>query len=198
MNAEELSQKVLEKLKEFKVQALLPALKDCSQGAIEDVLNTNGSAYYQFSTCLVDLLKPAQVIELGGAMGVWCLCVLHSLPTDSKLYSITLPEHGLEFSFIKDNYPNLIKVLGDDLDLKNWLANLYLSHTDLWFFDSLHTKEHLEKELELYKQFFRKGTILLFDDIRMEELWPVWESLPYDKAELTNPCHYSGYGLCIV
>jgi hypothetical protein len=114
------------------------------------------------------------------------------------LYSITLAEGGLEFSYVVDKYANFIPIVGDDLDLSVWPKDLDLKKTDLWFFDSLHTREQLTKELKLYTPFFKKGTILLFDDIRMDELWPIWEGLPYDKYELTDPCHYTGYGIAVV
>jgi hypothetical protein len=193
----ELYEKAMKRWESFDVNPLMPALRGCNEGAIEDVLNVNGCRYYQVSSCLADVLKPKQTVELGGAMGVWALCVLHMLPIESKLYSITLAEHGLEFSFIKDTYPNLIKIVGDDLSMDNW-KDVDLHQTDLWFFDSLHTREHLTKELELYSPFFKEGTVLLFDDIRMDELWPVWEGLSYEKLEITNPCHYSGFGIAVV
>lgn len=198
MTAKDYSQQALERLASFSVIGLLPALKHCNDGALQDVLNTNGCAYYQWSSCLMEVLKPTQVVELGGAMGVWDLCVLHTLPSASKLYSITLPEGGLEFSFVKENYSNFIPILGDDLHLEHWPKDLDLHQTDLWFFDALHTEEHLRKELEIYRPYFKKGTVLLFDDIRSFGLWPVWHDLPYDKHENTNPCHYSGFGIAVV
>ena len=200
MTAKQISDKAFERLKTFDVRGLLPALRNANQGAIDDVLNTNGNAYYQWGACLVDVVKPKQVVELGGAMGVWAICVLYHLPSDSKLYSITLAEHGLEFSYVVDNYPNLVKIIGDDLDMNNW-KGIDLSKTDLWFFDSLHTEKQLRSELKLYSPYFKKGTIILFDDIRQPELWPVWSDLIKDcrdYVELTNPCHYSGYGMVVI
>ena len=182
----------------FDLRGVLPALRNANEGAMDDVRNTNGCRYYQLLPCLIEELRPKQVVELGGAMGVSALMMLHTLPETSKLYSITLEEHGLEFSYVADHYPNFVPVVGNDLDLSVWPKDLDLSKTDLWFFDSLHTREQLTKELALYSPFFKKGTILLFDDIRMEELWPVWESLPYEKKESTNPCHYSGFGIAQV
>src|SRR5258708_37834096 len=100
----------------------------------------------------MEINKPKQINELGGEMEVSTIMMLQSKYQDYKLYSITLPEHGLEFSYIQDNYPNLTKVLGDDLDLNLWpISNLH--NTNLWFFDSEHTKEHLTKEIDLYSPF---------------------------------------------
>ena len=200
MTAKEWYDKGMKRLDAFEADGLLPSLRYCNEGAIVDVLNTNGCAYYQWSTCLVDIMKPRQVIELGGAMGVWALCVLHYLPDDSKLYSITLEEGGLEFSYIKDDYPNLKMIIGNDLNLQNW-AGVSMKETDLWFFDAEHTKEHLTKELNLYAKLIRPGAVALFDDIGMPELASVWEDLEngrwgeFDCYDATDPLHYSGYGV---
>ena len=86
-------------------------------------------------------------------------------------------------------------IVGDDLDMSNW-KDIDLGKTDLLYIDSLHTEKQLRKEIELYFPFLKKGTIVCFDDIRMPELWPVWKDLPYEKIELTDPCHYTGWGIC--
>lgn len=197
MKLKEIIDRTFERMKTFNPNELVPALHYANDGAIEDVLNTNGCANYAWCTCLIEIVKPKQVVELGGAMGVWSICVLQTLPIDSHLYSITLAEHGLEFSYVKEKYENFTPIVGDDLDMSNW-RGMELIKTDIWYFDSLHTTEQLTKELELYKPYFRKGALLLFDDIRMDELWPVWDSLEYEKYELTNPLHYTGWGIAKV
>ncbi len=198
MTAQEVFDLGMKRLQTFTVAGLMPALRAANEGAIEDVLNTNGSAYYQWSACLVDALKPKQVVELGGAMGVWDICVLHTLSQDSRLYSVTIPEHGLEFSYVVDTYQNFVPCMGNDLDLAVWPKELDLSKTDVWFIDSEHTEKHLRAELELYKPFFKKGAILLFDDIHEPELWKVWQELQWNKHDSSDPLHWSGYGICVV
>lgn len=203
MEAKELVEKAMKRWESLDMRPLLPALRFLNDGALDDVMNVNGCRYYQWSTALVDEIKPKQVVELGGAMGVWSLCVLHTLPQDSKLYSVTLAEHGLEFSYVQDSYKNFVPVVGDDLDLSVWPVGLDLTQTDLWFFDSLHTPEQLTKEFELYSPFFKSGAVILIDDIRSFGLWPVWQRLvngDFGKMscyEATNPLHYTGYGVCV-
>ena len=201
MKAKDVYQRGIEKMKSFSVKGVMPALRSANEGAIDDVLNTNGCAYYQWTPGVVELLKPKQVVEIGGAMGVWTIMALHNLPDKSKLYSITLPENGLEFCYIIDRYPNLIKVIGNDLDPEVWPEDTDLFTTDLWFFDSEHTEEQLRKEWEFYKTFFKRKAILLFDDIHLNEgMERVWEDLKenYDYFDATDPLHYSGFGICTV
>ena len=178
---------------------LRKAMEKPYDGAMwDDVLNINGCANYIFSTCLMDILKPKQVVELGGAMGTWSVCVLQMLPEESQLYSITLAEEGKEFMFVADTYKNFHQIVGDDLDMKNW-KGVDLGKTDVWYFDSLHTYEQLTKELALYSPFFKKGSLLFFDDIHlngeMEKAWgEIQEKYP-DNLDLSDPCHWSGWGI---
>ena len=205
MNLEDIVNKTFEKLKSFKPQVLLPALRAADNevygGTIwDDVMNINGCANYQFSTCLVDLLKPSQIVELGGAMGAWSLCVLHSLPAESKLYSITLAEGGKEFMFVVDKYPNFYPVVGDALSMDNW-KNVDLSKTNLWYFDSIHSYDHLTQELNLYSPFFKKDAILLFDDIHLnDEMERVWMEIQdkWETKDLTDHSHWAGWGIAKV
>lgn len=170
-----------------------------NEGSRNDVLQKDKSGYYQFLPVLIEYLKPKQVVELGGAMGAAVLMMLSTLPGESKLYSITLPENGLEFSFIKKTHPNFVPIVGDDLTLKSWPKGLDLAQTDLWFFDSLHTYEQLHAEIELYKQFFKKGAVILVDDIKLSEgMFRAWTEFPGDKFDATPYLHYSGYGIIVI
>ena len=69
-----------------------------------------------------------------------------------------------------------------------------LGKTDLFFVDTIHLAHQLEEEIKLYSPYWKKGAIVVFDDIRLNDMFPVWESLNYDKVENTNPNHYSGFG----
>ena len=92
MKARELTEEAL--AKEFHLEPIMPALRACG-GAINDILDTNASGYYQWTPRLLEILKPKQIVELGGAMGAWDLMVLNGKYQDFKLYSITLEDTGL-------------------------------------------------------------------------------------------------------
>ncbi len=181
-------------------QAYKPKLEHINQmpeRGVRDVLDKDNWGYYQFFAAYIKEKQPLQVVELGGAMGVGCVAMLSELHLDSHLYSITLEELGHEFSFIKKDYTNFTPVIGNDLDLTNWPKELDLNETDMWFFDSLHTREHLTKELELYSPFFKKGTVIFFDDIKLPELYPVWLDLKLDKYDVSVLHQPDGFGLAI-
>lgn len=170
-----------------------------SPGALRDIKDKEVSGYYQFLPCLMEYLRPRQVMELGGAMGASALMMLSSLPRESRLYSITLEENGLQFSFVRGAYHNFVPVVGDDLILENWPRGLTLSKTDLWFFDSEHTYDQLKSELDLYGKFFRKGSVILVDDIHLNEgMFKAWSEFPGDKFDASPWLHWSGFGLIVI
>ena len=160
--------------------------------------------YYKWLGAYCREFQPKQVVELGGAWGT--AAIIMASETDGKVYSITLDEKRnwngeftqLAFIYAKKDYPNLIKVIGDDLDLNSWPKDLDLSQTDFWFIDTLHTMDQLTKELELYKPFFKKGAIVAFDDIHLPELFPVWLDLPFEKLDVSQLHIPTGWGIAIV
>jgi predicted O-methyltransferase YrrM len=196
VNLKEIVDQTFKELETFNVETILPDLKDCAQGSINDVLDTQDSLYYQWITCLMRTYKPKQIVELGGAMGCSALCMLSQLPEEAKLYSITLPEHGLEFSYIKTQYPQLTKIVGDDKDMSVWPKDLDFAKTDLLFIDAEHTAEAVRRELKTYLPLIGKGKLVLVDDIHMDELWDVWLELDKEKMDLSI-LHHSGYGAFI-
>ena len=197
MSAKDLFEKTKERWLKYDISRCANELSQMQERGRRDVLDKTDWGYYQFLPCLIDQTNPQQVVELGGAMGVSALMILSSLPSQSKLYSITLEEGGLEFSYITQQYQNFVPIVGNDLDLGVW-PDMNLGDTDIWFIDSLHTFDHLTKELNLYSPYFKEGAILLFDDIKMPELWPVWRDLPYDKVDMSILHQPSGYGMAIV
>lgn len=198
-SAKELFEKVKPLWESYEVSKAEPYLKGLNEGSRNDILSRSQSGYYQFLPVLVEYMKPKILVELGGAMGAAALMMLSSLPKESRLYSITLEEHGQEFSFVKENYPNFVPIVGDDLNLDNWPKELNLAETDLWFFDSEHTFAQLHAEIELYKPFFKKGAVILVDDIHLsEEMFRAWREFPGDKFDASVWLHWSGYGIILI
>lgn len=194
---QKLVQQTLEQRQKLNLGEIFKHLTNISSGAWTDVMDLERCGNYQFLSALMLTLKPRQVIEFGGAMGVGTLCMLATLDPESKIYSITLAEGNLHFSFIKQDYPNLIKIIGDDRDLNIWPKDMALQATDFWYIDSEHTEQQLTKEIALYTPFWKKGAVIAFDDIHLNEgMEKVWNALPYEKVDLTKENHWSGWGIC--
>lgn len=195
MTANELDIKVTELMRDYDPNVLMPHLGLVGAGQLEEVMRGESdrgcNRYYQWLACLMKLIKPKQVVELGAAAGISTLIMATELPKDSKLISVDI-DPDLAWKWMDKEYPQVIKVLGDDLDLSIYPKDIDLSQTDIWFIDSLHTEEQLRKEFKLYRPFFKKGAIVVLDDIKIPGLDTIWSEIPEDKCETTIPNHYTG------
>jgi predicted O-methyltransferase YrrM len=199
VKASELFFKLKPKWESYDLKKAEPYLKGLSPGARNDIENKKEIGYYQFLPVLVDHLKPEMVVELGGAMGASTLMMLSSLPKGSCLWSITLPEGGLEYSFVKENYQNFVPIVGNDLSLKSWPKEVKLEKTDIWFIDTEHTYQQLSSELKLYKKFFKSGAVILIDDIKLNQgMYKAWLEFPGDKFDASTWLHWSGFGIIVI
>ena len=189
----EIDKKVFELLKHYQVPE--HALRGMARSTYEnEVKNGNGqNLYYRWLACLVRLLKPIQIVELGAASGISTMMMATELDKDAKLYSVDI-DPAIAWKWMADDYPQVTKILGDDLNMAIWPGNVDLGKTDIWFIDTLHYGYQLKREIETYKPYWKRGAIVIFDDIRLNDLYEIWDSLPYDKFENTFPCHYSGFG----
>ncbi len=206
-------------LKSFDIGELKDHFSLIPEGQLNEIYDKSDhqNRYYQWLACLMRVLKPKQVVELGAAAGISTIMMASQLPKESKVYSVDI-DKSIAWKWMNREYPNVVKILGDDTDIDIWkelgewvddgdlpgynednqFVPFDLEGTDVWFIDALHTKEHLQKELDLYTPFFKKGAVIVLDDIRMEGLWDLWQALPYDKCETTNPNHHTGFGHFIV
>ncbi len=202
LTANELDKKVHDYLHYFDINPLLPHLVKVPDGQKLEVLDQTGRAnlYYQWLACLVRLIKPEQVLELGASIGISTIMMATQLGK-GILYSVDDASDyktGMkDWEALTYDYPNVVKVVGNDLDLSIYPPDFNLSKTDILFIDTAHNGEQLQKELDLYVPKLEKGSIVVLDDIRLPSMWEVWEKIPYEKLEITNPCHYSGFGFFI-
>lgn len=195
MTANDLDRSVQERMLHLDIWSVMPKMELVGEGQWQEVLDQTGKAnrYYQWLAALMGEVRPKQVVELGAAAGVSTIILSHFAP-QAKIISVDNDPQAWRWM---GESPNVVKVLGDDLDLSIYKDDLSL--TDVWFIDSMHEEGQLRKELELYKPFFKKGAVVVLDDIRINEgMGKVWEELEYDKCENTVPNHYSGFGFFIV
>lgn len=202
MNLEHLILKSLSKLKDFNPEDIIKELAMNNYLSTEvgarDIKDKVSVGNYCFFPGFIELLKPRQIIELGSAMGVAIISMLHSQHKDFNLYGVTLSENNLEFCYVKkDKYPNFHPIVGDYMDMSIW-KDIDLKQTDLWYLDGLHEETHLRAELELYKPFFKKGAIVLFDDMMinagMHRVYDDLENIfPVKEKILNNQLHSTGF-----
>ncbi len=194
LTANEIDLEVNKLLKTYNVEKVMPDMQKVSPAHRElEVRNRRGdNRYYQWLACLVKLIEPKQIVELGAASGISTIMMLSELGKDARLYSVD-NDPQIAWKWMSKDYPQLTKILDSDLNMGIW-KGVDLSKTDLFFFDTIHKAEQLQKEVDLYSPYWKKGAIVVLDDIRLNDMFPVWENLKYGKVENTNPNHYSGFG----
>ena len=170
-----------------------PLLSQVNEEYLGYLRNTEGNFYYQWLAHLVRIKKPNLVLELGNGLGLSTLMMLSELSEKARLVSCDLikqldviPPHIF-------NDTRLKLYFGNDLNLNIFGDNLPVG-IDMLFIDSEHTFKHISAEWEIYKNLCNRGAIVILDDIRMHDMFTFWESLPYPKLELTEKCHFSGFG----
>ena len=157
----------------------------------DTVLILSTDTYLDLLRHLVRVLNPAQIVEFGANKGLSAAMMMDFLK--GHIYSVDVNPNAWEFLC---NHPMLTKVVGNDNDINIWKdIEADLGKTDLWYIDSWHDDEHVFKTLEVYSSYFKKGAILVFDDI--VTIPKVWAELPYDKIDL-SPHHYPGFGIARV
>ncbi len=152
--------------------------------------------YYRYLVGMVRALEPTQVVELGGANGLGAHYMLSNMPDDSNLYTVDIVNALSELRAQPPQRNNAHILIGDTRDMTIWdECGVDLSKTDLWFFDSDHTYEQLTAEWTLYSRHFREGTVVMLDDVLLNEgMWQAWQEIPQAKL-LAPEIHFSGWGL---
>jgi predicted O-methyltransferase YrrM len=200
LSANELDLRVQAYLNHFDIEPLMSHFELVGDGQKQELRNKTqigDHLYYQWLSCLMRSVKPKQVVELGAAAGISTIAMATQLNKEAKLYSVDI-DPNIAWKWMRYEYPQVTKILGDDLDMSIWPKEVDLKKTDVWFIDTLHEGKQLESELKLYSPFFKKGAIVILDDIRItEDMYKVWNDIKYDKCENTHPCHFSGFGLFV-
>lgn len=151
--------------------------------------------YYKFIYTLCKITKPKQVVELGTHYGMSGCMFLAGMLKDSKFLTVDIESDGRYIP--KDD--RVTKVSADDLKLLDHLEDFDLSLTDIWFIDTLHDKKHLEKEIKYFSPFWKKGAIVLLDDVdspdfNLKDYWPKIKYEKFRTKELTD----HGFGILVI
>ena len=152
--------------------------------------------YYRYLVGMVRVLKPMQVVELGGRTGLSAHYMLSNMPHDANLYTVDIVDALRELKMQPPKRNTAHILIGDTRDMTIWDdCEADLGKTDLWFFDSDHTYDQLTAEWALYSPHFRRGAVAMLDDVLLNDgMWQAWQEISQPKL-LTPELHHSGWGL---
>ena len=147
--------------------------------------------FYWYLACMVRKLKPKQVVEIGADYGASAVFMASELPKKGKLYSIDIRD---DWRYVDTK--NIIKVQGDSKNKDTW-KNVPLAKTKLWLIDGKHTVEQVRAECELISPHWKKGTVVIFDDLG--QVIKAFEELKYEKHIIhRRTIHGTRVGILIV
>lgn len=161
--------------------------------------NGHTCLFYHYMACAARLSNTIDAVELGADRGASALFIQSEI--SGTLYSVDLQEPtegGASdgWMYVPKKMTNIVKVVGSSIEPLT-LGFYDLSKAKFWLIDSKHTDEQFEIEMELYKDRWTKGTVVICDDIK--STYRPWQKLPYDKYEdLTGSIHGNGVGMFIV
>lgn len=203
-SANDIDLKVFDYLANFDITPFMDHFVKLPVGQKQEVMDTveRANKYYQWLYGLVKVVEPKQIIELGASVGTSTIMLALAKDKDCKLYTVDNGHDYIEgpkaWEAMNQDYPDTIKIWGDDLNLAIYPKGCKLEDTDILFIDTEHTGEQLKKELDLYVPLLKKGCVVVLDDIRLNYgMFKVWNDITQDKVENTNPCHHSGFGFFV-
>ena len=139
--------------------------------------------YYRFLYALAQKYKPQIMIELGTDRGYGAWHLAEGNP-DGLVIAIDV-ELG---AVVNTHIMNVRHIENDTIQAIDKVTQLIGDkQIGLIFFDSTHTKAHVQKEYQAYTPLCEKGAIQLFDDIlESAEMYEFWDELPEPKLLLRN------------
>jgi predicted O-methyltransferase YrrM len=157
--------------------------------------------HYKLLAGLVQLLQPRSILEIGTATGLSALALKKYLPPNGRVVTFDI------IPWV--NYPGHVLAPGDFADgrMEQVVADLtnpavalqharLLKEADLLFVDAAKDGQ-MEAVLlnNLSSIGLKHGAWLVFDDIRMMNMIPIWRRVSLPKLDLTSFGHWSGTGL---
>lgn len=157
--------------------------------------------HYRFLSGLVQIIQPKTVIEIGTGTGLSALAMLKFLPEGGRLVTFdTVDWRQLPTSLLNgsDFQDKRLHFASDDLadPLSIAVYHGLLSEAELFFIDA---SKDGTTEIKLLKNLatipFKNPPLLVFDDIRLMNMIPIWRAIRQPKLDVTSFGHWSGTGL---
>lgn len=156
-------------------------------------VNGVGGHYVKFLALLIKKLQFKNIVELGNREAISTLAIYDQLPENSHFTTIDILE-DLRYcpaSMFNDRRVSIIT--GDVCDIN--VLNKLPDDIDLLFSDTIHFNFQIRDEFTIYQHLLADTALVAIDDIHTNDKGIFWDELTYDKWDLTELCHSSGWGL---
>jgi hypothetical protein len=165
-------------------------------------INSESGDHYKILPCIVRALNAQSVVEIGTYMGASAYSIICNTNANVVTFDLiawnSIDTYLNESDFKSDR---VMQVLADVSDYEVFLANLHhFIEADLIFIDA---PKNYFFEKKLLQHFIThkdslRGKWLVFDDIRVSTMVDLWDSIPFEKLDLSGIGHWSGTGIVFI
>lgn len=157
--------------------------------------------HYKLLAGIVKYLQPKTVIEIGTHTGHSLLSLKKYLPNDGKLISFDVAAWKTVYGTIltdEDFIDGSIVQYTDDISMPGGFSKYreLIESADLIFVDAAKDGQQENRFMDQFAQCtFKNAPLLVFDDIRLQNMLVIWRSINLPKLDLTSFGHWAGTGL---
>jgi predicted O-methyltransferase YrrM len=157
-------------------------------------VNGVGGSYVKFLPLLIQKLGLKKIYELGNREGLSTLAIFDGLPADAAFTTIDIDrdQRYCPEAMFKD--PRVKFIFGDVSDLSIFQNNIP-TDIDFLFTDTIHFDFQLRDEWAIYQHLLADQALVAIDDINVNDKRKLFDELAFEKWDLTELCHVSGWGL---
>lgn len=156
-------------------------------------VNGAGGSYVKFLALLVKKFQFETIVELGNQTGLSTLAIYDQLPATSTFTTVDIIE-DIRYCPEKMKSDDRVSILiGDVCDVD--ILKKIPTGINLLFTDTIHFNFQIQDEFAIYQHLLADTAIVAVDDIHKNDKGIFWEALDYEKWDLTELCHVSGWGV---
>lgn len=149
--------------------------------------------YIKFLALLTKKLQLKNIVELGNREGLSTLAMYDQLPSDGNFISIDIIE-DVRYCPTKMFSDSRVQFITGDVCDINVLKKIP-PDIDFLFSDTIHFDFQIRDEFAIYQHLLADTALVAIDDIHTNDKGKFWDELTYEKWDLTELCHSSGWGL---
>jgi len=153
--------------------------------------------YFHYLTLLARNTNAQLILELGNRYGVSTIALYHGLKPEQRLISLDIVK---DLRYVPDRIfkDDRVKfIFGDCVDLSCFTKSTGAIPTDIDIFwtDTVHYYEQIQAEFRVYEPLLSDEALIVIDDIKLNDKGKFFDELPYEKYDLSDVCHSSGFGV---
>lgn len=156
-------------------------------------VNGVGGSYVKFLALLTKKLQFKNIVELGNREAISTLAIYDQLPENSKLTTIDILEDARYCPKEMFTDPRVKFITGDVCDIS--VLKQLPADIDFLFSDTIHFDFQIRDEFAIYQHLLADTALVAIDDIHTNDKGIFWDEVTYEKWDLSELCHYNGWGL---